>query len=96
MNTKIEARIEKLERLNYKPPIRPFAILSDEELGMAIDLLSKAIQTGQEQEWPEDLARKCASIPRQYDYLDDLDDDEIEKVIIRLEEELKLGPKSPL
>ena len=84
----IKSRIEKLER--YSPIIdsNTYKDWIDEELEMAISLSDLEYRTGLKQHWSEELSRKRAAIPDKPSELDNLSNDDLEAMIIRLEREL--------
>lgn len=82
---RLETRLEKLEKLTPVYDNNPFADWTDEEIEMSIYLLGQQYRTGQKQEWPEELARKRAALPK---LTSDLSDEELEAKIARLEQEL--------
>lgn len=75
---KLENRIKKLEKLTPTPAGNPYADWTDEELDKSIELLAMEISTGQKQVWPEELARKRATLPRMPSELDELSDEELD------------------
>lgn len=86
----LHQRIKTLEKHLSPVTGNPFADWTDEELGLSISLLDKEIQTGQKQEWPEELARKQreASKNSLSGPFSDLSDEELMAAIKRMEREL--------
>ncbi|MFA7079119.1 MAG: hypothetical protein WC147_12030, partial [Syntrophomonas sp.] len=82
-------RIKTLEKNLRQATGNPFTDWTDEELSLSIELLDKEFQTGQKQEWPEELARKQAALPCAPCELDELSDEELVAKIARLDAELQ-------
>lgn len=81
-------RIKNLEKSLKSVTENPFTDWTDDELCLSIELLERESETGQKQEWPEELAKKQAALPSGPCELDKLSDDELETKIVRLLAEL--------